>query len=289
MIAASNGHVVSFDNLSRLSEELSDNLSVLSTGGGFSVRTLYTNREEEIFQAQRPIALNGIAQFASRGDLVDRAIIVTLPTIPENRRLDEATFWEAFEAARPRILGALLNAVAAGLKNLPTVSLHSTPRMADFAHWGVAVEPACPWPAGTFLKAYEENRQGAVEATIDGDPLVEAVRALVEKTPTWDGTATEFLAELNQRTPEAITRRKEWFSKPRQVSDAVRRLAPALRRIGIDATFIKVGKTRTRLIQISRFDASAASAISSAISANVSGVRTKRTQRTMKYELFLDD
>ena len=260
MIAASNGHIVSFDNLSRLSEELSDNLSVLSTGGGFSVRTLYTNREEVIFHAQRPIALNGIAQFASRGDLVDRAIIVTLPTIPEDRRLDEATFWKAYTEARPRILGSLLDAVATGLRNLPTVSLRSTPRMADFALWGVAVEPACPWPTDTFLAAYEANRQGAVEATIDGDPVVEVVQALVEHTPTWDGTATDFLAELNQRTPEQITRRKEWFSKPRQVSDALRRLAPALRRTGIDATFIKVGKARTRLIQISRFTASAPSA-----------------------------
>ena len=83
MIAATNGHVVAFDNLSRLPEELSDNLSVLATGGGFSVRTLYTNREEEIFYAQRPDALNGISQFASRGDLVDRAIVVTMPSIPD--------------------------------------------------------------------------------------------------------------------------------------------------------------------------------------------------------------
>ena len=52
----------------------SKTLSVLATGGGFAVRQLYTNREEEIFQAQRPIILNGISQVATRGDLLDRAI-----------------------------------------------------------------------------------------------------------------------------------------------------------------------------------------------------------------------
>ena len=40
MIAATNGHIVAFDNLSRLPEALSDNLSMLATGGGFSVRKL---------------------------------------------------------------------------------------------------------------------------------------------------------------------------------------------------------------------------------------------------------
>ena len=64
MIAATNGHVVPFDNLSRLPQDLSDNLSVLATGGGFAVRKLYMNREEEIFHAQRSIILNG--------DLTDR-------------------------------------------------------------------------------------------------------------------------------------------------------------------------------------------------------------------------
>ena len=92
MIAATNGHVVAFDNLSRLPGDLSDNLAVLATGGGFAVRQLYTNREEVIFQAQRPIILNGIGQVATRGDLLDRAVVVTMPPIPDELRKDEATF-----------------------------------------------------------------------------------------------------------------------------------------------------------------------------------------------------
>ena len=45
---------------------------------------------------------------------------------------------------------------------------------------------------------------------------------------------TELLVELNKRTPENITRRKDWFSRPRQVSNALRRLAPGLRRVGVE-------------------------------------------------------
>ena len=204
MIAATNGHIVAFDNLSHLREDLSDNLSVLATGGGFAVRQLYTNREEEIFQAQRPIILNGISQVATRGDLLDRAIVITMPPIPDERRKDEATFWREFNLVRPRILGALLDAVSCGLRRLPDVQLERKPRMADFALWSVAAEPACPWPDGTFLEAYAANRQGAAEATLDGDPVADVVRTIAR----WSGTATELLALLNQRAPENLTKRK---------------------------------------------------------------------------------
>jgi hypothetical protein len=256
MIAASNGHVVAFDNLSRLPEDLSDNLSVLATGGGFAVRQLYTNREEEIFNAQKPIILNGISQVATRGDILDRAIVATLPRIRENDRRDEATFWYAFDQAHPRILGALLDAVVVGLHRVADVHLVCTPRMADFAIWGVAAEPACPWDKDTFITAYTSNRQGAIETTLDGDPVVE----VVQKILPWVGTATDLLAELNQRTPDSITKRKDWFSRPRQVSDALRRLAPDLRKTGIEVAFTKRGHNRSRLIEISRIAASAASA-----------------------------
>ena len=54
MIAASNGWIISFDNLSRIPHWLSDALCRLATGGGFSTRELYTDSEEVLFDAQRP-------------------------------------------------------------------------------------------------------------------------------------------------------------------------------------------------------------------------------------------
>jgi hypothetical protein len=61
----------------------------------------------------------------------------------------ETELWCAFELARPRILGALLDAAVRGLQTLPGVRLKSLPRMADFALWATACETAL-WPAGTF-------------------------------------------------------------------------------------------------------------------------------------------
>jgi hypothetical protein len=78
MIAANNGHVLAFDNLSGLPPWLSDALCRLATGGSFAVRQLYTNEDEILFQATRPLLVNGIEDVISRPDLADRSIFLTL-------------------------------------------------------------------------------------------------------------------------------------------------------------------------------------------------------------------
>ena len=77
-IAASNGWIVGYDNVSRVPPWLSDALCRLATGGGFSTRKLYTDDEEQLFNAQRPTVLNGIEDFIDRPDLADRAVFLTL-------------------------------------------------------------------------------------------------------------------------------------------------------------------------------------------------------------------
>ena len=81
MIAATNGWVIALDNLSSIQPRESDALCRLSTGGGFATRTLYENGEETIFEAQRPVILNGIGDIATRSDLLDRALVLELPPI----------------------------------------------------------------------------------------------------------------------------------------------------------------------------------------------------------------
>ena len=122
MIAANNGYLLAFDNLSGLPNWLSDALCRLATGGSFAVRRLYTDDEEILFEAARPILLNGIEEVVSRPDLGDRAIFLTLAPIGEVQRRPESELWRAFEIARPRILGALLDAVVHGLRAMSQCS-----------------------------------------------------------------------------------------------------------------------------------------------------------------------
>ena len=62
----------------------------LATGASFGLRQLYTDADEVLFQAARPILLNGIEDVIGRSDLADRALFLTLPPIAD-RRGGEAT------------------------------------------------------------------------------------------------------------------------------------------------------------------------------------------------------
>ena len=265
-ITASNGHVLAFDNVSGLPAWLSDMLCRLATGGGFAVRQLYTDLDEVLFDATRPVILNGIEDIVARPDLADRSVFLTLEPIADERRRPEAELWTEFEAERPRILGALLDAVAKGLAELPRTKLDRLPRMADFALWATACETGLrskdgtPWPQGTFLAAYAGNRDEAVEGVIEADPIATAVRAFMakqaEQTTTrtvqavWTGIASELLGALVEVVGERIAKSKTWPDSPRALAGRLRRAATFLRKIGIDIAFTKEGRARTRTITI---------------------------------------
>ncbi len=248
-IAASNGHVLAFDNVSGLPAWISDTLCRLATGGGFAVRQLYTDQDEVLFDAARPVILNGIEDIVTRPDLADRAVFLTLEPIPEERRRPEAELWAAFEAERARLLGVLLDAVVEGLKRLPHTHLPRLPRMADFALWASACETAI-WPAGTFWSAYCGNRDEAVEGVIDADPVAAAVRAVMTERTVWTGTASDLLGALGEAAGERIAKSKTWPDSPRALSGRLRRAATFLRKIGIEVSFEREGRARTRIIRI---------------------------------------
>jgi hypothetical protein len=249
-IAASNGHVLAFDNVSGLPAWISDTLCRLATGGGFAVRQLYSDQDEVLFDAARPVILNGIEDIVTRPDLADRAVFLTLEPIPEQRRRPEQELWAAFDTERPRILGALLDAVAKGLAMLPQTRLDKLPRMADFALWATACETAL-WPAGTFWSAYCGNRDEAVEGVIEADPIAAAVRALMAARTEWTGTASELLGALAEMAGERMAKSKTWPDSPRALAGRLRRAATFLRKISIEIGSGREGRARTRIIRIS--------------------------------------
>src|ERR1019366_2784949 len=96
--AARNSWIVCFDNLSHLPEELADAACRLATGGGFGGRELYSDHDEAIFDATRPMVFNAIPDLgAARPDFLDRAVIVEFLDMKPEMRRDEAQFWRDFE------------------------------------------------------------------------------------------------------------------------------------------------------------------------------------------------
>jgi hypothetical protein len=248
-IAANNGWMVCLDNISSMPRWLSDALCRLSTGGGFATRTLYENDEETIFNAQRPVILNGIEEPARESDLMDRAILVALPRIGDNERKTEKRFWDDFDASHARLLGAILDAVAAGIRNLPSVHIAALPRMADFAMFAVAAEPALGLASGAFLEAYRGNRESANELVLEGNSIASHVVRLLGKDQSWEGTASDLLSALGRLASETTTAQRDWPKNPRKLSGDLRKLQPNLRQAGID---VKFERRKQRFIRLER-------------------------------------
>jgi hypothetical protein len=227
-VAAKNARVLAYDNLSSVPAWLADAFCRLATGSGFATRALYTDDEEAIFDARRPIIINSIEEIATRGDMLDRAISTVMQRVEHPAR--ESALNRSYDEARPRLLGALCDIVSRALRDYGKDELPSLPRMADFAAWVIAAEPALGWAPGSFMAAYSRNQGDAVELELEAAAIGPALLAFLENRTEWRGTATELLSELATRSTEDAKKRKGWPGNGRALSGALKRLGPALRR-----------------------------------------------------------
>jgi hypothetical protein len=231
-IQARNGHLLAFDNLSNLPPWTSDALCRIADGSGFAVRSLFTDDDEVLFGGARPIILNGIEDFVVRPDLADRTIALTLEEVDEDQRRRKRELLRDFEEVRPLILGALLDAIAHGLRRLPGLKLGRLPRLADFATWATACETAC-FPTGAFMDAFARNREESVRTVLEADVVAQAVLQFLEIREEWEGTAAELLGHLAAIVGEPATKKKSWPGAANALSGRLRRAAPFLRKRGI--------------------------------------------------------
>ena len=233
-VAAGANHVISLENLSGITPELSDALCTISTGGGQAGRLLFTNGEEHIIEAHNPVMLNGIGAVVTRPDLLDRTIAVCLPVI--GQRITETEHSEAVDRSAPSIMAGLLDLFAQTLAGLDTVHIDpkDRPRMADFAHLGESMHRAMGGSPGEWLGMYVGHRRDAIRRTIDSSPVAQACIELVEGGGRYAGTVKGLLDTFNARNSANSTERGDyWPRSPKGLGDALRRAAPALRQIGI--------------------------------------------------------
>jgi hypothetical protein len=251
-LAAAHNHVVGFDNVSRISDSMSDAICRLSTGGGYGTRELYTNDEEYLFGAQRPVIINGVDDAIRRTDLLDRTIQIELPEISEENRLPESDFWNKFHSIAPGALAQLLDGTVEAMRNLASIELSRLPRMADFAVWVEAAAPAFGWKPEQFLAIYTNNRTQLTAATLESSPVGRYLLDLKDwREEEWEGTATELLAVLDGRAEDRDKRRAEWPRSPRAMSNILRHLSPSLREAGIAVVFTRDGSAnRDRIIRL---------------------------------------
>lgn len=239
-VSAGVNWLVSYENISHLSPQVQDALCVLATGGGFAKRKLYSDADESVILVKRPVVLNGISAAVTAQDLIDRTISIETPFI--TLRTEITDLWDQYKSHHASLLGSLLSIFSESLSRLRHIALPQAdrPRLAEFAKLGMAIAETMGKNGENFLIQFNASRQETIARTIDASPVASAL--------------IEWFNDCNQRTTVLpvnqlflqVERKKpintdSWPRSAKGFADALRRVAPALRYVGIECR--SLGKT----------------------------------------------
>ncbi|MGB6463231.1 MAG: bifunctional DNA primase/polymerase [Nitrosotalea sp.] len=195
-----NRYMSAFDNVTKITQEVSDILCRAITGSGNQKRALYSNSDEAILNFRSKLVLNGIVLNPDFPDLLDR--IITYERIPlgENDRLMEQEFQEKFRALLPPVLGQIFTLIQKSLSTHHAVKQEIRPktRLADFEVWGESIARAMNQGPNVFLnKLYEKQKSNSISIR-DTYPIVQAIELLMENKDNYMDSAQKCFNDLRR-------------------------------------------------------------------------------------------
>jgi len=223
-----------YDNISSLSNSMSDTLCRAATGGGFSKRELYTDDEDVIYNFKRCLGLSGINIAAQRGDLLDRSLLVGLKDISVGKRKTEKELFQEFDEDKGEILGGFLDTLVKAIRFYPQVNTPKLFRMADFTRWGCAITMALGKTEEDFLNAYELKVKRQIEEAALQSPVANVLMSYMKLQTEWEGTPNQLYIILREHADViGVSRRqKHWPKAPHALTRQLNELTPSLAQLG---------------------------------------------------------
>lgn len=239
-VSAASNHLLTMDNLTNSPAWLSDAICCLCTGAERGARKMYSDGDEHVMRAKRPIIMTGIEVGGLRQDAMSRALVFDLPRIKDGDRRTEAELEQLFKDAAPGIFGALLDLLVLVLKRLPVVRAKklALPRMADFAQLAMACSPGLCMSDEEMLEAYSRNIANVFEETVDSDVFSQAVVNLANRGGV-EGKWREVLNKIEDAAEfsfDGFGKKKIpqwWPASGRGLSSYLRRCASGLEHHGV--------------------------------------------------------
>ncbi|HBH3656767.1 TPA: hypothetical protein ACP6IR_002001 [Clostridioides difficile] len=240
-VALNNQYLICFDNIDRISNDISDLLCTATTGGGYAKRKLYTDSEQIIMNFRKGMILNGINIVATRSDLLDRCILMELDRIPQNERKLEHELNKMIENDMPKILGAIFTTISKAMDKYNSIELDNLGRLADFTKWGYAIAEVSGIGGDVFLEAYLNNQNDSNYEAILSNPVGSSIIKLIKDKEKWEGTPTKLLSELNSIAEEdnININNNLWPKAPNALSRRLNEIRSNFQDIGINIQIVK--------------------------------------------------
>lgn len=169
-----NRYVTAFDNVTKITQEVSDILCRAITGSSNVRRELYTNMEETILSFTRKVVLNGIVPTLDYPDLQERIISYNRKSLGKDERLTEEEFEKKLGEILPYVLGQMFQAIQRAMKiyNEMKKEIRPKTRLADFEIWGEAISRALGYKPNSFVQRYSEKITSGSVGIKDSYPIV---------------------------------------------------------------------------------------------------------------------
>jgi len=225
-VALSSSHLSVIDNISNISQDLSDLLCVLSTGGAHRKRVLYTDGDVHISQIIKPIILTSVTQEIRREDLLSRTILTEVRKL--NKTQAPSMLIAEYKARLPYILGGVFDVLSQ--IDVESVSKDGLVRMADFHMYARAIAKVLGF-SDIIDELINENFMHQEEESIGNSDTGEAIRNYMEDKYVEEYPASEWVKKLSDIDQSFKRKLPNWFSRD------IKRLAGSLSSIGLIVDF----------------------------------------------------
>jgi hypothetical protein len=208
-VTAGNRYFLTYDNIDSMSNAQQTALSIISTGGMRTGRTLYTNSNASSIPVRGCLTITSIDPGRLKADFLDRLISVDVEPIPGGVFKTAAEIRRQFDAMHPEVLGGLFDLAAGVLANLDDVRRDMqrrkvrVSRMADFSYILATIDKL----TGTtgfvdFMAARDEAQAEVAQDNIILDTLMKLIDTEVPEDREGIYTPTELLAALLRKWRE---------------------------------------------------------------------------------------
>ncbi|MCX7178075.1 MAG: hypothetical protein NTX56_04630 [Proteobacteria bacterium] len=247
-IAAQNAHLVVFDNVHGVSQIMSDTMCIAATGGALSTRQLFTDAEQQVTYLHVSLLLNGIQEFFTQPDVIQRMLPITARAIPPAMRKPEAELFREFQADLPAIQRGLFDLIAEIFVHLPSAEVSNPERMIDFSRWLAAMEMADGVTPGIYQAEYSYALNETQLNGLLSNSLAAAVLKLADDiADSWSGTPADLFTKLSAGETLATKRSRHW---PTNAISLSKRLVPLQAALATQGVLVELSRGKYRTITI---------------------------------------
>jgi len=223
-------YYAAYDNLSKISNDMSDFLCSVITGGSYTSRKKYDDEQTHTITLKRGMCLNGIGNFVINDDLVDRVLFFNTKAFIKSANEYESDLEIYLNNDLPYILGWVFEMLSKAISIVPSVKINDRIRLADFHRFGYAVAEAIGGYGEEFNKAVARNKERQMEVVDDNFDIVRIlIDFLKENDGEWSSTVEMLyksvrdfviLADEGKYDEKAIPKASNAFSRMLSLHEA---------------------------------------------------------------------